>query len=705
MRPAVEVHACLSLEELERCAHGTVSAEASAHLAACASCRATRDAIASDNLFLAELVEAAGPEGPDLPAIPGYELHGELHRGSQGVVFLATQVATSRTVAIKMLLQGAFSTRRQRVRFEREVELVASLRHANVVTLHDSGITSDGLLYLVMEYVDGRPLRDVAFRHRPIEAALRFMERVADAIHAAHQRGVIHRDVKPANILVDADDQPRVLDFGIAKIADVDDEPDVVTQPGEFVGTFAYAAPEQVAGDPAAIDVRTDVYALGVVLFEMLTGERPYRVAGTIADVVRTITTTPPTRLAALRPDAPRDLEILVATALRKEPGRRYQSAAALRDDLRAYLDRRPIAARADSRSYVVWKTLRRNSLAYAAALLLVVLATLYVLTMPVLYLSANAARDAKELEVTKLETTLDSIVAALAAMDRENAAEDIDGIDPFLDQLGEIVERDLDDYPAVQSSLHRGLCLALLRWNHHDDALHHARTALAQRLALHDGDHDDVAESHHNVARVLWKTAFETRLPRSADLWRTAYGIDSDELPRDAPLPPERRIELYREALEHYRASHAMRVRLHGALHEAAVRTRHHIATTHRELGRAELERGRPGAAGEQFRAAVRDYRRTAGEWRRLHGRQSEDLAMTLYGLGRCYEQQRRTSDAARAYEAAMEMIRDLAPRGADDWRVALVTSELADVLEEIGETGRAAALRSGLSGDAAGP
>lgn len=318
-------------------------------------------------------------------AIPGYELLRELHRGGQGTVYLAMQTSTRRQVALKLLHASASSAASDRSRFRREVDLLARLRHPNIVAIHDSGVAGDAT-YLVMDYVDGLPLdqfvaganADCRMQNADsgappagsvqpktrnpkskVDAVVRLFVTVCDAVHAAHLRGVIHRDLKPGNILVDAGGMPHVLDFGLAKDS-LSASPATVTADGQFVGSVPWASPEQVRGS-ADLDVRTDVYSLGVLLYQSLTGQFPYRVSGPTADVFRAITQDDPRRPGLLARGINADIETIVLKALSKPRQRRYQSAGDLARDLRSYLSGEAIEARRDSRLYVLRKAASRH--------------------------------------------------------------------------------------------------------------------------------------------------------------------------------------------------------------------------------------------------------------------------------------------------------------------------------------------------------
>ncbi len=208
--------------------------------------------------------EAVGGQTPPIPEIPGYDILKLIGRGGMGLVYKATQHSTQRSVALKLLLEGPLASDQARRRFEREIALAAQLKHPNIVPIYDSG-TCDGRMYYAMEYVRGRSLNDhLAANRLDIPTKLRLFTDICDAVRHAHQRGIVHRDLKPTNIIVDADGKPHILDFGLAKASNLLDAKTSIT--AQIVGTPAYMSPEQASGDPDAIDIRTDIYSLGVVL-------------------------------------------------------------------------------------------------------------------------------------------------------------------------------------------------------------------------------------------------------------------------------------------------------------------------------------------------------------------------------------------------------------------------------------------------------
>ena len=335
----------------------------------------------ADNEMPASLADAETPLSP-LPEIKGYRIERALGGGGQAVVYLAIQESTGQEVAVKVPREGRYITNVERRRFEREIELVVLLKHPNIISVFDSGVTEDGRKYYVMDYVSGRHLHDYTRDKKLVlEQALELFATVCDAVQSAHQHGVIHRDLKPSNILVDTDGRPKILDFGLARGLGVATEADLTITQG-VLGTLQYMSPEQTRGDPNKIDTRTDVYSLGVILYELLTGGYPYSITGDVLSALPTIRKTEPpplerqwtpergvgarpNRRLALGP-CPIDAEVnaIVLKTLSKDPERRYQSARELAADIRRYLANEPIEAKRDSGWYVLKKTLRRHRVA-----------------------------------------------------------------------------------------------------------------------------------------------------------------------------------------------------------------------------------------------------------------------------------------------------------------------------------------------------
>jgi serine/threonine protein kinase len=277
-----------------------------------------------------------------------YELLEEIGRGGMGVVFKARQASLNRFVALKMLLQGPFAAEEFVKRFHAEAEAVASLQHPNIVAIHEVGLHEEQH-YFSMDYIDGPSLAElVAQEPLPPERAARYVRQIAEAIHYAHQRGILHRDLKPSNVLIDPSDQPRVTDFGLAKRLQPDSPAALashLTITGQVMGAPSYMPPEQAAGRSSQLGVASDVYALGAVLYHLLTGRPPF-VGDTIPAVLAQVQSQEPQPLRELNAVIPRDLETICLHCLRKNPRERYATAAELAEDLRRWSEGKPILAR-----------------------------------------------------------------------------------------------------------------------------------------------------------------------------------------------------------------------------------------------------------------------------------------------------------------------------------------------------------------------
>ena len=346
-----------------------------------------------DTRYLDEADVRAESVGPASDSFPGYQITRKIHEGGQGVVYQAVQQHTKRKVAIKVMKEGPFASKRDKARFEREVEILGQLNHPNIVGVHDSGVAG-GSFYFVMDYVSGQPM-DVWMdsKERTIEETLRLFVKICEAVNAAHLRGVIHRDLKPGNIRIDAAGEPHILDFGLAKVATASDV-SVMTMTGQFMGSLPWASPEQAEAVPEKIDIRTDVYSLGVILYQMLTGKFPYEVVGNMHDVLDRIMKAEPTRPSTIRRQINDEVETIVLKCLSKERERRYQSAGELARDIGHYLKGEPIEAKRDSALYVLRKSLRRYKVPVAVVGGFVVLVSVSLVVSVALLRQADNERD-----------------------------------------------------------------------------------------------------------------------------------------------------------------------------------------------------------------------------------------------------------------------------------------------------------------------
>jgi len=319
---------------------------------------------------------AAGRQSEVFPNVPGYDVLKQIGRGGMGVVYKALQRSTKRIVALKVLLEGPLASESARRRFEREVALAAHLRHHNIIPIYDSGV-AEGRMYYAMEYVHGLPLTDYLRAERPtIRARLQLFTRICKAISHAHQRGIIHRDLKPSNIIVDGEGEPHLLDFGLAKASPLLDANTSVS--AQIVGTPAYMSPEQTSGDSSAVDTRSDVYSVGVVLYEMLTGRMPYDTTAALGRVLDNVAHADPVPPGSLNPEVDSELAAILLKALEKSKERRYQSVDAFCGDVERYLAGEPISAKPASMVYLLRRAINRHRVVVgaAAALLLFVALT-----------------------------------------------------------------------------------------------------------------------------------------------------------------------------------------------------------------------------------------------------------------------------------------------------------------------------------------
>lgn len=316
---------------------------------------------------------------PTLPIgskVGRYVIDGVLGVGGMGAVYRATQRKPNRQVALKLIRAGVLSARTMQ-RFDLEAEILGRLQHPNIAQIYEAGIDAEtGSPYFAMEYIDGQELIKYADAQKlNTEERLRLFVKLCDAIIHAHAKGIIHRDIKPGNVIVSSEGEPKVLDFGIARATD-ESSPQLTlqTHAGQLVGTLYYMSPEQAMGDVVNLDTRSDVYALGVVLFELLTGEIPYRLKDKpLHEAIRIIIETRPRRLSEADPLLKGDLEVIVQKSLEKEKERRYQSVAELRADLQRKLENKPVLARPPSVVYHASKFVRRNTrLTIAAACILI---------------------------------------------------------------------------------------------------------------------------------------------------------------------------------------------------------------------------------------------------------------------------------------------------------------------------------------------
>ncbi len=370
-----------------------------------------------------------------------YEVLQVIGQGGMGTVYEAAQDNPRRTVALKVVRPG-FASPAIVKRFTHEAQILARLHHPGIAQVYEAGLADDGQPYFAMEFIHGLPLDEYA-RRRDLDLTSRvgLLARVCDAVQHAHDQGVIHRDLKPANILVDETGQSKVLDFGVARATGADLLTRAgLTQAGQLIGTPNYMSPEQVTADPDAIDHRTDVYALGVILFELAAHRLPYQLENRpLAETARLILEQDPPRLGSINPQLRGDVETIVVKALEKDPARRYRSAADLAADLRRWLVHEPILARPPSALYHLHKFARRHTglvggvLATVAALVLGLVGTILFAVREAHqrgqaeHNAQQAIDEKREAQFQAYRARMAAAAAALSAHDVADAARQLD--------------------------------------------------------------------------------------------------------------------------------------------------------------------------------------------------------------------------------------------------------------------------------------
>lgn len=563
---------CPSELELEKYSSGTCTQAAqssiAAHLTDCARCSAWLAEGRRDDDILArlralstattEVTLDARAETSFLPEQIGeFAIISRIGEGGMGTVYEAQQQRPQRRVALKVLRAGLRSVSAPK-RFEREAEILGRLQHPSIAQIYEAGTaeTERGpVAYLTMELVSGTRLTDYCHDNKlDVRQRLQLLADVADAVSHAHSRGVIHRDLKPANILVDENGRPRILDFGVARITDADLQATLETNTGQLVGTLAYMSPEQVQGDTGAIDERTDVYALGVIAYELLTGQIPLGVGRMlIHEAARAIQEDDPTPLSLVNRVYRGDVETIVGKALAKEKERRYASAQAFAADIRRYLRAEPIVARPASKSYQLKKFAARNR-ALVAGVAATMVALAFGLAGSLWFaVSATQARADAEHEARRaIAAEAEAAEAAQQARAEADKAKRIQGFvtgmlesaDPvnagpemtvreLLDGAATRVGDELQDDPFVLAAVEHTIAKSYDALNLFQEAEAHFRAELAILEEKLPTDDDQILAVRSELAAVLGELgrvdeALELLLPTLATL-EARHGREDD--------------------------------------------------------------------------------------------------------------------------------------------------------------------------------
>ncbi len=655
---------------------------------------------AGAHLLAAHLaIESAADEdpGPGIPSGPSSPLTDELFadqyriirllgEGGMGRVYEAEQARPRRIVALKLIRQGLDSAGVLR-RFEHEAHILGRLQHSGIAQIYEAGYSKGpggSQAFIAMEYVNGPPLTEyVESRELNSRERLQLMIRVCDAVQHAHQRGIIHRDLKPGNILVvDNDDgsttpagegsrggepasrsgrsgsmsesdrvgQPKVLDFGVARAADAEQQLTTMhTMSGQLVGTLAYMSPEQVAGEPDQIDVRSDIYALGVVMYQVLTGRLPFDIKSkSIPEAVMVIRDAEAPTLSSIDIIYRGDVETIVAKALQKDKERRYQSAAELADDIRRHLAGEPISAKRDSAMYILRSRLRRYRLFLGASAVFALLVIGSVIWLSVLYrrqgrlldaveeqrdramiasrianerlTEANEAREHEQQERDRAERAADRAESVnaflqemLASVDPMLARGPELSVRELLDQSAERIESgSLKDEPDIEAETRLTIGRAYLRLEKFEKAKHHIERALEINRTLYPDDSVHTAESIAELAEIerangdmrsaeehsLEAVEMFRRLHRRTRMFAIALNIRGMTLVQTAR---------YAEAEEYLKEAMAVWVEVRGKDHIE-------VAGAKQNLGMLYMASGRETEAEKLFEESAEVFRSRLG-------------------------------------------------------------------------------------------
>lgn len=714
-------------------------AEVASHVDVCPTCKSEiaemRDLL-GDFQAVGHSASARGPAStPEFVA--DYRIIRRIGQGGMGIVYEAEQAEPKRRVALKVISGGRHVTELQVRFFQREVQTLARLNHPGIAAIHEAGQTPDGNHFFAMELVRGVSLLDFATGRRmdgqtsplSIRDRLLLFREICDAISYAHQRGVIHRDLKPGNILIAEVDgspqnpnskgeqaprrsrfgifggrectavQPKILDFGLARIIEDDPAaPSINTEVGRLLGTLPYMSPEQAQGVPELIDTRCDVYALGVVLYQLLTGTLPYDVTGVaLPSAVRVICEQNPAGPRAVNRSVPDDVSTITLKALEKDPTRRYQSAAAFADDIDRYLSGQPILARPPSALYQMRKLVARHKMPAALAAMVVLAVAGGGIGMMIQAKRISA-------EARKTQRVAGVLEYLYEDADPERGGRSNVTVIETLDAKAQELASEFEDDPLVAAAVRNTIGNTYKSLSELQAADQHLSFALKTRLDLLGKSHPDTAQSMNDLGELRY---FQGRSKDAEQLWQAALIIRREVFGEDAEETAEtlnnlgnlKRKDAARldEAQADLEESLRIRRRVYARIETDSSSTarerkiaRNNLAQTLNNVG--GLLRGR--RTPEALAQAERSYREALRMREESFGPMHPQVAKMQNNLGKLLQDKGDLDGAEQCYQTALRILRADSGYGGEHQYVARLLQSLAEVKLTRGDVGAAKAM-----------
>ena len=586
-----------------------------------------------------------------------YRVVSVLGHGGMGTVYRAEQDWPKRTVALKVITAGLM-TEPMRQRFRWEADVLARLEHVGIARIYEAGVATTPAgpqPFFAMELVNGLRLDEYVRRHSPpLKSRLHLLIDICAAVHHAHTKGVIHRDLKPGNILVTEEGKPKVLDFGVARAIDADIQSTMLhTESGQLVGTLPYMAPEQAAGKVKELDTWSDVYALGVIAYEILSGRLPYVVQGKpLHEAVRVICEEEPSRLSSVDRSLRGDVETIVQKALEKDKTRRYASAGELAADVKRFLDHEPIAARPPSTWYNLRKFARRNKLVVSGVALLIFVLTCGVVTSSWFAIVANQQRKQAAGERDNAKATLEFLTNDMLAgatpesIPDEKVRNEI--VRAMVTPAAERVGEQFKGRPLIEASIRDALRNVLWKVGRSDLALPHAEAALSLRRRELGDDHLETIASTNNYAVVVESLG---RAPEAEPVYREALERYRRVLGDDHELTLLAISNL--GAVLQARGKLAEAQQMH---HEALERRRRLLGDDHADTMTSMNNMGLLLKAQGKLAAAEPLYREALERRRRVLGDDHPDTLTSISNLGALLQAQGKVAESEPLDREALE-------------------------------------------------